>query len=72
MTPLEEARQNLEDFLEKHQHLREYQREIESVLDGCDGPEARLEAISILLLCKLTELQTAYETLKSKLDNIGE
>jgi hypothetical protein len=49
------------EFFENNPHLKSYQEEIENILNKC-SPKYRLDALTILLCCKLNEFaEQLYE-----------
>ena len=57
MKSKEQALKDLDDFLEKHPHLQEYQNRINEILDNTH-PDKRLEVILLMLFGKQSELIT--------------
>ena len=60
---LENAIRARDEFLTKNPDLQEYQDEIARILQKIAGPEARMEAIGIMLGAKLQELKDAVDSL---------
>lgn len=56
MDSIQKAVEARDAFLEKHPHLKQYQQEIDSILDKCK-PEDRFTVISLLMSGKMVELQ---------------
>ena len=54
MDKIKKAIEQRDKFLGKHPHMKEYQKEIDNVLNKC-VPKYRLEVLSIMLGCKLNE-----------------
>ena len=52
---LKEAIKRRDKYIEENPHLKEYQDEIDSMLDKCGNQNDRLATISILLLSKCQE-----------------
>ena len=55
---LKKAIQERDEFLEKHPHMKEFQAEIDGILDKCGSQEDRLATSQILLSVKLNDLAT--------------
>ena len=49
------AIQKRDEFLEKYPNMKEFQAEIDDILDKCGNPEDRLATSQILLAGKLSE-----------------
>ena len=62
---LNKAKKELEAFLEAHPHLRDYQKEINRVLDSSTN---RLEVLFIMLAGKLSDLNCHMQELLYSLD----
>ena len=56
MNSLQKAIEARNAFLEERPHLKQYQQEIDSILDKCK-PEDRFTVISLLMSGKMVELQ---------------
>ena len=54
---LQEALAERDRFLERHQHLRPYQAEIDRVLDKSGNCQGRLNVLGMLIQGKLLEMQ---------------
>ncbi len=65
---LDKAKKDLEEFLDAHPNLREFQNEIDRVLDS---PANRLEVISIMLAGKLSDLHCYMQELLFSLDEFS-
>ncbi len=61
---LKKAIQKRNEFLEKHPHMREFQDEIDGVLNKCGNQEDRLAASQILLSVKLKEFSGRLEKIQ--------
>lgn len=57
---LQEALANRERYLEGHPHLRDYQTEIDRILDKSGDVHGRLTVIGMLMQGKLLEMQGAF------------
>jgi hypothetical protein len=60
---LQEALVERDRFLERHQHLRPYQAEIDRVLDKSGDCHGRLNVLGTLIQGKLLEMQKELYTL---------
>lgn len=56
-TALEKALAAREQFLEQHPHLREYQAEIDSILDKSGNQQGRMAVLGTLMQARLLEMQ---------------
>lgn len=65
---LEKAKKELEEFLETHPNMREYQKEIDRVLDSSSD---RLEVIGIMLSCRLSDLNCLMQELRYSLEEFS-
>ncbi len=65
---LEKAEKELEEFLETHPKMREYQEEIDRVLDSSTD---RLEVIGIMLASKLSDLNCLMQELLYSLEEFS-
>ena len=64
MKSKEQALKDLDDFLDKHPHLREQQNRINEILENTH-PDKRLEVIMLMLFGKQTELTKQLTKLTS-------
>jgi len=62
MKTLEEAKKDLEDFLNKHPHMREKQKEIDRILNNTPD-EDRLTVVLMLLAGSQNDLLNALKEL---------
>lgn len=60
---LQTALANRERFLEKNPHLRDYQVEIDRLLDGSGNSDGRIAVLGTLMQGKLLELQKELKSL---------
>lgn len=65
---LDKAKKELEEFLDAHPNLREYQNEIDRVLDSSIN---RLEVISVMFAGKLSDLHCYMQELLYSLDEFS-
>ncbi len=65
---LDKAKKELEEFLVANPDLREYQNEIDRILDSSTN---RLEVISIMLAGRLSDLRCYMEELLYSLDEFS-
>ncbi len=65
---LDKAKKELEEFLDAHPNLREYQNEIDQVLDSSTD---RLDVISVMLAGKLSDLHCYMQELIYSLDEFS-
>ncbi len=65
---LDKAKKELEEFLDAHPNLREYQNEIDRVLDSSTD---RLEVIAVMLAGKLSDLHCHMQDLLYSLDEFS-
>lgn len=63
MTTLEEAIAERDAYLEEKPHLKDYQEEVDRVLDGSGDSRGRMASLSMLIQCKMVELQEELLTL---------
>ena len=64
---IKKAIEQRDKFLEKHPHMKEYQQEIENVLNKCNSKD-KIEVLSIMLGSKLNEFAEQLY----KIQNINE
>jgi hypothetical protein len=64
MRTLDEALAKREEYLAENPHLREYQSEINRILDNSGDTAARMEVLGMLMQGKLLELQSELQKLK--------
>ena len=61
---LQEAIAARDKFLEDHPHLKEYQQEIDRIMDGVgENPATRMETLSIMMSTKLLEQSAELQKL---------
>ncbi|RLI66030.1 MAG: hypothetical protein DRO67_01750 [Candidatus Asgardarchaeum californiense] len=61
---LKKAIQKRDEFLEKHPHMKEFQAEIDDILDKCGNQEDRLATSQILLAGKLEEFSKQLDKIQ--------
>lgn len=70
MSELDDALKVREDFLEAHPKYKEYQKEIDSILDGIVDAEGRMQALFIMMQCKLAEQLDQFKSMQEKASEI--
>ena len=70
MDSIQKAIEARDEFLRKHPHLKQYQEEIDSILDKCK-PEDRFTVISLLMSGKMVELQNHMANLVTMVTDNG-
>ena len=68
---LQEAIKKRDDYLKENPRLEKFQKEIDSILDKTTDPQARLEAVTLLLAGKMNELKTALHNLHHALESVS-
>jgi len=61
---LEKAIQKRDEFLEKHPHMKEFQVEVDELLNKCGNQKDRLITSQILLSAKLNDLSKELEKIQ--------
>ena len=69
---LKKTIQERDEFLEKHPHMKEFQAEIDGILDKCSNQEDRLMASQILLSTKLKEFSEQLDKIQYISDKLTE
>jgi hypothetical protein len=68
---LKKAIQERDEFLEKHPHMKEFQAEIDGILEKCSSQEDRLATSQILLSVKLKEFSEQLDKIQYIADKIS-
>lgn len=72
MSELEKAQKALNDFLEEHPELKEYQAELDRRMDLAVTPEGRKAVISFMTAENLDRLSFEMQKLKELTQNFAE
>ena len=72
MKSVEEAKKDLEDFLEEHPHLREFQKEIDRRLKKAVTPENRRGVLTFMIEERKAALSQALNVLSYQLNELRE
>lgn len=67
---LKETIRKRDEFLEKHPHMKEFQAEIDGILDKCSNQKDRLMTSQILLSAKLNDLAGELDKIQYISDKI--